>query len=895
VKDKQHTVVVTGDVSLGWNIAASRPANRSAVTWQEPAGQTRAYWQRGDAALLADLVDALGQRLAAVNKLHLDLRQMDAPKTPIAPNDRRYRQTYKQWQLFPYTSTRPEPSVWRMVEWLGMSPAAPDVAESDWTHVLHDTPDADLVVLSDAGLGFRDLPQLWPMAVHNAAQPGRAVPWIVLKMARPLARGQLWEHLLAHYAHKLIVVTTIDDLRQTEVQVSRALSWERTAQDLLWELLYNPQVNALAQCAHLIVSLGAAGAVHLSPVSLRDSDNGNASSTCRLFFDPKVIEGMWEAERPGFVTGYTSCIVAAIAHQLIVDAENPGIEQAIQSGLAALRALHQEGYGVPGGDVNSPVEFPFERIVNILINSPSQLSVTPVRDPGGSLSHQGLWTILEERYRGNLQRVAQQIVLEGLDVALAGVPLARFGGLVTVDRSEIESYRSIGTLVNEYVRQPNPKRPLSIAVFGAPGSGKSFGVTQVTRSLLPGQIEKLEFNLSQFESANQLLDAFHRVRDTGLSGKIPLVFWDEFDTALENQPLGWLRHFLAPMQDGAFQEGQIVHPIGRAIFVFAGGTRETMASFDRGSTDPAFRDAKGPDFVSRLKGFVDVVGPNPKGGVPATDRYFIIRRAILMRFLLQSGAPQIFQRRNRLDIPEIDSGVLRAFLEIPFYKHGARSMESVVATSSLAGKSRFERSSLPTEPILNLHVDGRQFLSLVQRLELTESVLERLAEAAFQVYAASVQSYASPEIRSIYAELSEEEKEQNRLVVRDIPVKLAEAGYVMRPARSGEEFTDFPEADREFLAQLEHERWVRARIADGWQYASHTDPARKTHAALLPWDADSPPAMLRDAEAAVYAMGVSGLPENEKQKNRALIDGIPRILAQAGYVMVKVRGRSDSE
>jgi exodeoxyribonuclease-5 len=38
-----------------------------------------------------------------------------------------------------------------------------------------------------------------------------------------------------------------------------------------------------------------------------------------------------------------------------------------------------------------------------------------------------------------------------------------------------------------------------------------------------------------------------------------LVFWDEFDSALDNQPLAWLRHFLAPMQDGAFQEGQIVH------------------------------------------------------------------------------------------------------------------------------------------------------------------------------------------------------------------------------------------------------------------------------------------------------------------------------------------------
>ena len=73
------------------------------------------------------------------------------------------------------------------------------------------------------------------------------------------------------------------------------------------------------------------------------------------------------------------------------------------------------------------------------------------------------------------------------------------------------------------------------------------------------------------------------MRDLGLSGKLPLVFWDEFDTALEGQPLGWLRYFLAPMQDGAFQDGQITHPIGRAIFVFAGGTAERMERSARAS------------------------------------------------------------------------------------------------------------------------------------------------------------------------------------------------------------------------------------------------------------------------------------------------------------------------
>lgn len=71
---------------------------------------------------------------------------------------------------------------------------------------------------------------------------------------------------------------------------------------------------------------------------------------------------------------------------------------------------------------------------------------------------------------------------------------------------------------------------------------------------------------------------------------------------MDGRPLSWLARFLAPMQDGVFQERQITHPLGRAIFVFAGGISFSMDQFDRGREDAVFRDAKGPDFVSRLKG-----------------------------------------------------------------------------------------------------------------------------------------------------------------------------------------------------------------------------------------------------------------------------------------------------
>ncbi len=106
----------------------------------------------------------------------------------------------------------------------------------------------------------------------------------------------------------------------------------------------------------------------------------------------------------------------------------------------------------------------------------------------------------------------------------------------------------------------------------------------MAKSAIDGdRIEDLTFNLSQMKDASDIADALHQVRDAGLRGKLPFVLWDEFDSDLAGSAFGWLRHFLAPMQDGAFQQGQILHPIGKAIFVFAGGTSSRLAEFARQS------------------------------------------------------------------------------------------------------------------------------------------------------------------------------------------------------------------------------------------------------------------------------------------------------------------------
>ncbi|MCX6053898.1 MAG: RyR domain-containing protein [Chloroflexi bacterium] len=872
-------IIITGDVTMDWNLARKR-RTKSDITFWSADDTISTAWQRGGSALIGDLVEAISKSFTPDGPSWFSIHQTGAPHqyNQVQPDSDQYHHSYAMWSQFKVG----DKSVWRVEEFLGLDHACLEEVQT-WQKVVEDTADANLVILDDAALGFCDHPELWPEALNNK---GDKRPWVLLKAARPLAKGLLWEHLHRQLADRLIVVATVDDLRLSEVQISRDLSWERTAQDIYWELIHNPCINSLSHCCHVIISFGPVGAILLSRIEGLEP----FPFACSLFFDPKAIENTWKQDFPGGMVGYTTCLTAGLARQWMIDPNKPDLQAGIQSGLSAMRVLHLDGYaeGVKP-ESRMKIHFPIAKITAALANPTFKFSVAPVQNPMDFLQKrndsppkeqmEGFWTILEDRFIGGLEQVAMQVVLEGPENALQEVPWGQFGNLLTVDRQEIESYRSIRNLVAEYTGQKQVSRPLSIAVFGTPGSGKSFGVTEMAKSLLPGQIETITFNLSQFDSVDDLIAAFHQVRDIGLSGKIPLVFWDEFDTTMGATSLGWLRYFLAPMQDGKFQEGQINHPVGRAIFVFAGGTSTSMAEFSARGAEAGFKLAKGPDFISRLKGFVNVLGPNPIGE-KNKDPYFIIRRAILLRSSLKRNMPQLFEKRGGKEFLNIDRGVLRALLEIGQYKHGARSIESLFAMSQLTGKTGFERSCLPPESQLDLHVNGMRFLSLVQKVELEGQILESLAEAAHNIFCEGLiargfrfglktdEKLKTHTSLLSYAELPEYQKEQNRMNARDIPAKLELAGYIMAPARSNRVPFNFPGEPLEKLAEIEHERWMQSKLDAGWQYASRTDNAKKVNQCLVPWNE---------------------LPEEEKAKDRDLVRGIPQILARAGFAVEKTR------
>ncbi|MGQ0701876.1 MAG: hypothetical protein ACT4PM_01935 [Gemmatimonadales bacterium] len=621
-----------------------------------------------------------------------------------------------------------------------------------------------VVVVDDAGLAFRRWPAraAWPRFL---LEPDCPLPdWLVLKLSAPLGAGDLWHTLVsgntqdresrtvrdpAELLTRTIGVTGINDLRVEPIHVSRDLSWERAALDLFRELAESrcAALTALRQVRFVVVALDTDGAL------IAEFPAGR-NPRAWLVFDPADLEGDFEARVSGGVLGYQTCFTAAIVtHLAAAGGADPAaiaptvLAEGVRAGLAAKRRLLLEGHGPvpipPGSEPAFPAEEVAKEILRLQHEWPygaveiplcsgkrgsARSSVLPRSDP---------WTIIagsaagEER-PGPLWGLARRVAQHGVK-QLKETPYFQCGNLFSIERTEIESLRTLYRLLRSYWKDPKATKPLSIAAFGPPGSGKSFGIKQLAAQVFRDGDPPLEFNLSQFQDPTELHGLLHQVRDRVLLGRLPVVFWDEFDS----QDLKWLQFLLAPMQDGTFQEGPITHPIGKCVFVFAGGTRSRFEDFGnpppellrgrRAGSDPKaereppsrraaeppsneveawaarFRAKKGPDFKSRLAGYINVIGPNPRD---QHDITYPVRRALLLRVHLGIRPEATLT---------IERGLLSAFLKIGEYRHGARSLEKIAEQMGRSTRTgEFTRSDLPSRSELDLQVDADGFLALME-------------------------------------------------------------------------------------------------------------------------------------------------------------------------------------
>ena len=159
-----------------------------------------------------------------------------------------------------------------------------------------------------------------------------------------------------------------------------------------------------------------------------------------------------------------------------------------------MRDLKQFGHGPIGGAL--PAGYPIDRIAakmldarDGLLDKHERLARIEIPWPANPTTIDPAWSIVETSQHGAggpnrrpLLELAWDVAQRGT-AALDGLPRARFGKLLTADRTEIETLRHIRHRMRVYREEVRPKRPLCIGVFGPPGAGKSFGVKQLTEEV----------------------------------------------------------------------------------------------------------------------------------------------------------------------------------------------------------------------------------------------------------------------------------------------------------------------------------------------------------------------------------------------------------------------------
>jgi len=758
--NKNIKIVVTGDIVVQTQQWTTIGANAGTFNWQSYPQVNRCI-KLGEDFLLSKLV-ALSTN-ATILSPKIDYSDQNLLKDVLVST--------VELELFPKTDQKDsKDKVYRINRYHGYT--GPAFRKPKLFPVLNDDENADIVILDDENNGFNVSEEFWPIALRKSEK----LPVIIYKTNHPIENNNLLNHLNKNHPENTIIVINADDLRSKGVNISKSVSWERTALDFVWQIENNQNILPLADCKHLIVLFGVEGAIHYKRVEPRES---------KLYFLTYEFEGDFIKEEYGKMYGLTSCFVAGLARNIVSGLQNEdilehSISEGIREGIVAAHKYFIYGFG------KNVEENPYPNPQVFIESEKDFIYQEHVQDVNirntNTLKCQSCWYIIKDKNSVNLAEISFDIVKNGEKSALKYMPIAQFGNLKTVDRTEIEGYRSIKNLISEYLASQKAIRPLSIAVFGTPGSGKSYGITEIASSIASNLIEKLDFNLSQFKDSSDLVAAFHKVRDVVLNGKLPLVFFDEFDSIF-HEKLGWLKYFLSPMQDGKFREGDAIHPTGKAIFVFAGGTSSTFNCFCGENIEDEteaklfmkeFQIAKGPDFISRLRGYVNILGPNQTDR--EWDQLFIIRRAMLLRSLLERKVPHLI---NTQEEAQIDNGLLRALLKVPRYKHESRSMEAILEMSMLSKAKKWEQSHLPSKEQLKLHVDEEQFSRLLMQDEFFSEKIEKLTKDLYIKQAFSYEKAGSSGIVSSKNSetLGEEEKAYIRQQVKHIPIALQKINY----------------------------------------------------------------------------------------------------------------------
>ena len=565
----------------------------------------------------------------------------------------------------------------------------------------------------------------------------------------PKFPGTAWRKIEKNI--NVAVFLSLKSLQQQGAAITHGLSWEQTVEDFGAELHLFPGLRAVSHFRHLFLRVDGDGLIHVRSAGVTERASSRLGG--RLYFSPYRGKAKCEFSIEKLI-------------QVLQQKCNTLKDEALECGLICVpipdfvlarplpgepaptkhwRILNQSLEDSPVHRINVAVAIVQAGLDEVLNKWWENSGPPNARDLWQSLTRVEFWNprdrapdfvTLAAGIRPAMPPEPGHSLPEIKGEPDTGfslpVPLVKIHNLIAAEREQIETLCSIRNLIEAYKEDGGSRhdKPLSIAVFAPPGAGKSFAVKEIAADIGYGDDNIIEFNVSQFRTPADLSQAF---RDIAFKQKEPppLVFFDEFDSALDNQALGWLRYFLAPMQDGIFYDNEDkAHPvkeIKRSILVFAGGIHTSFEEFDPRTSAPPedmrhaiseeyrkeireFEQRKGPDFISRLRGYINIADANAE---PGRTKHFL-RRAIQLRGLLENKLKLVGSDDGRA---EVDEAVIYALLTIDSYHHGVRSMEAILRMCApiAPNDKHIYISSLPARAQLNMHVDADEFTIRVRR------------------------------------------------------------------------------------------------------------------------------------------------------------------------------------
>lgn len=704
---------------------------------------------------------------------------------------------------------------------------------------------------------------------------------------------------ISNISEKLSIFTNYSEITSNEFSIHCNSSWELVLQDIIRECeegIIKTLLNTTNCINQIFVYFSEAGVV---VIDNNDKDN-DKDHQITLYYDPYELKDTLFVSQPGITFGDITILISTLLKKHMIEDyldDKVSLYVAINSAFRMIREKHLIGRGKYNLVNNNKKIYGFDKKGDSTISKKIRrcslcgkcnLFEEKEENLQKKCLEKSIFRTIPDKYNihGNINdnskktlknkilledfigygkekwlQIGSQIVKYGLDKILNNIPKGVFGKYITYDHEEIEHLNNIKSLVLTYCENYLDTTPLAIAVFGAPGTGKSFIIRELAKCIHTTKdiknIDLIEYNLSQVQNESEIYRMLHQVRNISISNKIPLIIWDEFDV----EKMKWLKIFLEPIQDGKFSDNGVIYDVGKSIFAFCGGCFKSFSDFTK---DVILQnDKKGLDFVSRIRAYLNLFGLNRSFNSFenlfkfSSEYKYIIQRAVIIRTQLERYWPNIIDEKTQE--ARIDPYITQALLRTEKFYYGARSIETILKVCNLSEQSNLTTKTFPMKELVNTHVT-QDFFDYIYGVNID---ILKLAQARHKKWYENRESQGyklgnirvekgniklHPAFWDNWYKLTNITKNRNIRSTENFISNIYSMGYVIDTlnkennlkVNTGSDSTESQTLTKkeieDILPKLEHEYWLIEHCIKGWEKGDIINECKLIHKNVKAYD-----------------------------------------------------------